>query len=77
MDAPKRSSAVVWAVAVLVLLPVLYFLSLGPLLWCETHFSDDPELPIWDAYAGPVKLLFELAPQSRPVLQRYFRLWDF
>jgi hypothetical protein len=58
MDAPKRSSAVLWAVVVLVLLPVVYLASIGPIAWVVVRNGHDVEMyPPFVKYTRPAAWL--------------------
>lgn len=76
MDAPKRSSAVVWAAALMVMLPVLYLTGLGPVAWLESHAVDDPEMRLWECYVRPAAWLCGVVPAAKGSLDWYISLWD-
>jgi hypothetical protein len=68
-----RSAAGVVMLVVVVLLPVLYVLSIGPAEWLAAHgyCSEDA---IGYAY-GPVVLLYNISETAELVIDWYVELW--
>lgn len=68
----------VWATALgLLAMPVLYMLSIGPMIWVYHYASG---LPVWakDAivwYAFPMEAVLMYCPFITPWVMPYFELW--
>ena len=70
-----------WIVALLIGLPLLYELSLGPWLWLAGHQDFPLSLRLWiiritPTYAAPSNFLYNHAPESvQRVMAWYIGLW--
>lgn len=57
----------------LVLLPLLYVLSVGPVIMMIERDNLEPEF--WEWFYGPLEWLHEHVEITRPFLDWYVRLW--
>jgi hypothetical protein len=75
MNTQRRSG---WAVAVIVLIllaPILYFLSTGPVVWLEAKGVITTDSPAMGFIYWPVSYGVEHSPHFEWVLVRYLALW--
>lgn len=72
-DQPNRSS---YWITVAVALPVLYVLSIGPVLWMIVKPLHTIMAPMWFMYLYfPVIWLTEVWPAFKAILDAYLKLW--
>lgn len=70
--APERSHVTTWVVGLLILLPVLYVLSIGPVAALSTRTGLNPD-SLRNFY-GPVIWLHDNTPLKVP-LEKWVELW--
>lgn len=73
-DQRKRSSIGFWATVILVL-PVLYPLSVGPAAWLCVHGLPSDWCWALDRFYKPVEKLAGVTPQSRAAYSWYIERW--
>ena len=69
---PRRGSLAVWVAIVVIVLPVLYVLSLGPGVWLDNHgyLSDAADMIYW-----PLDKLYDQWQPAHAFFDWYVELW--
>lgn len=71
------TAVVLVLVALLVVLPMLYVLSVGPVVWMvHSGFISQTMLPVIGAIYAPLEWVAQNVPVVGPALDRYVRWWQ-
>lgn len=78
-DNNRQPSIPIWCVALVLLAPVLYFLSLGPIVWLHRRYHpfEGWSMTVVSAYVVPAEFAIEVAPEGgRKAMESYLSLWE-
>jgi len=81
MSEQRKNPVWPWIAVMLLMLPVLYLVSLGPWVWLLTHHVLPKSLELWlvratNSYAAPSNFVHDHAPQPvQKIMEGYIQLW--
>lgn len=76
-EAEKRSPMTEWLLWLVLLVPVIYVLSIGPVAWGLVHWPGGVPVPMQEGVAlvyKPLDWLHDSTPMKKP-LEKYVELW--